>query len=136
FIATIAISGRDRNIKILLSSIGAGSTLVALKGIGEYVQIMGEEPSHRIFADWNNPNAVASLFVLGTLVLLGLTAAIKSNLKWLTLAAAGISTTGLILTQSKGGYLAIIVGIVALIIFQLAFKQGKKVVFSLAPLIL
>ena len=127
FLAAIAIGGRNKNIRLFLASMGAGTAVVALKGIGEYASMMAKEPTYRIFADWNNPNAVASMFVLGTLVLLGLGAAEQGGNRWLAFVGSALTTLALVLTQSKGGYLAFAVGFVAFIAFQLAFRQGKRI---------
>lgn len=135
FLATITIAGRQKNVRLLLAVIGTAVSIVALKGIGEYVQIMAQEPTYRIFADWNNPNAVASLFILGSLVLLGLAAAEEGRNRLFALLGASLTVLALILTQSKGGYLAFGVGLVALLAFLFGFKQPKKLGFALAPVL-
>lgn len=133
FLATITIAGRQKNVRLLLAAIGAGTTIVAFKGIGEYASMMAQEPTYRIFADWNNPNAVASMLVLGTLVLLGLALAEENRNRWVAMGGVSFCTVALILTQSKGGYLSFAVGLVALLVFQVAFKQAKKIAVPLIP---
>lgn len=125
-VATVAVAGRVRNIKLFIGSILVGTAIVALKGIGEFVSVMATEPSHRIFADWNNPNSVASLFDIGAILSFGFAAAETSKVKWLGVATGALSVTGLVLTQSKGGFLAFGVGLVALLGFAAGFKQIKK----------
>lgn len=134
FLATITIAGRQKNVRLFLAAIGAGTTVVALKGIGEYASMMAKEPTYRIFADWNNPNAVASMLVLGTLVLLGLALSEENRNRWIAMGGASFCTVALILTQSKGGYLAFAVGLFALLVFQIAFKQAKKIAVPLVPI--
>lgn len=136
FLVTVAVVGRRRNIRLILAAIGAGTALVALKGIGEYVQIMAQEPTYRIFADWTNPNAAASMFVLGGLVLLGLAGAEEGRNRLLALLGAALAVTALILTQSKGGYLAFGTGFSTLVVLQFAFRQPKAAAFSFAPAVL
>lgn len=107
--------GRGKTAKAALAVLGAGCTVVALRGIVEYAGVMAEEPTYRIFAGWNNPNALAGVFLLGSLSLIGLGASEKAAARGVAWAAAALNVLGLMLTQSKGGYLAFGVGLVALI---------------------
>ncbi len=108
---TVGAIGRDRGPLLLASALSAGITVAAVRGILEYTSVMAAEPTYRIFAGWNNPNAAASMFVAGTLLLIGIVGKVQSPYRYSALIASSLSFTALILTQSKGGYLAFGVGL-------------------------
>ncbi|MBX3114452.1 MAG: O-antigen ligase family protein [Fimbriimonadaceae bacterium] len=133
---TIGSIGRGNRPLILAATLGLGITIVGLRGIEEYVAIMAKEPTFRIFAGWTNPNAVASVFVVGYLLLTGLMLRVKSYQAVLAGISSTICLIALALTQSKGGYLAAIVGLVIFIAILLFNKVGfKKIGFAFVPLI-
>jgi O-antigen ligase len=118
--------GRERGPIAAAGSLCAGISVAALIGFREYIGIMAVEPTHRIFAGWNNPNAAASIFVVGSLLALGLVAKLDSWKKIFPIVAAGFSLAALILTQSKGGYLAFGFGLISFIVIQVAAKVPLK----------
>lgn len=123
---TVGTAGRGRGPVAVAGAIGAGAALVALTGVREYLSVMQVEPTHRIFAGWNNPNAVASLFVAGALVNLGVAGRLSGIAKFIPLLGSGLCLGALILTQSKGGYLAFGVGLLVYFGVVLASGKGKQ----------
>lgn len=136
FFGVIANAGRQNQIRILGMTICAGISIAALKGIAEYISFMSIEPTHRIFADWTNPNAVASVFAVGTLLSIGLAAGAPSRPKLILGISAALSLAALILTQSKAGYLAFGVGFIAFLAFAMVTKARKSVLVPLAITVL
>jgi O-antigen ligase len=128
-------SGRSFGPRAVLSAAWAGGFIAALRGLSEYLAVWRIEPGHRIFAGWSNPNAAAGLFILTLPLGLALMANAKRPAERFVY---GLGTTfigvGLLLTQSKGGYLAGLIGLAALGICLLVWKQGKKSLIALAPL--
>ncbi len=118
--------GRSNGPLAAAGALCAGISIAALIGIREYAGIMATEPTHRIFAGWNNPNAAASIFVVGSLLSLGLIAKLDSWKKAFPILAAGLSLAALVLTQSKGGYLAFAFGLIIFLAVQIASKAPLK----------
>lgn len=133
---TVAAVGRKRGVEAVLTLICLSVSLVALKGIAEYAQIFRQEPTYRIFAGWNNPNAVAGMLGLGVPLTIGLALTAKSpSTRFGWLAAASLQCLAVGLTQSKGGYLALAVGLVAMVGFALAWRGGRSVGWAAAPVL-
>lgn len=134
---TVAAAGRVRGVHAILAALSAGITLVALKGIAEYVAIMGTEPSHRIFAGWTNPNAVASVLVAGALLMSGLAAALDRRSAIFAGFGSLTCTIALVLTQSKGAFLAALVGGVILVGCAAIGRVGvRRLAVAILPLAL
>jgi len=133
---TVGSIGRENRPMLLAGAIGLGITVVAGIGILEYMDMMAKDPTWRIFAGWTNPNAVASIFVAGFLLLSGLMLRLKSGFAIVPAIGATLCLMALVLTQSKGGYLSAIVGIVVYLGVLLLNRVGfKKVGVSVLPLI-
>jgi O-antigen ligase len=126
---TVATVGRSKGPEQLALALLAGISIAALLGINEYIGMMRQEPSYRIFAGWMNPNAAASIFVVGTLLACGLASRLKSISQFLGGLGGALCLLALILTQSKGGYLACGVG---LAIFAVTAFTGRTSLKSLA----
>lgn len=135
FFGVVACGGRLGRLRGLAGALGAGISVVALKGIGEYASLMKDEPTHRIFADYVNPNAVATVLVMGVMVLLGLgvsEAGWKRNVSWV---GSAVCSAALVLTQSKAGYLAFGVGTVALLVSLGVFRQVRGGLLGVAGVV-
>ncbi len=139
YISTVFVvvmcAGRQTNLKALALALAGGISITAIKGIAEYASFMATEPTHRIFADWTNPNAVASVFAVGALLQLGLTASSEGRTRVFTILGSSLCTGALILTQSKAGYLAFGVGFLAWLVFLVSQKLTKKTFLPLAGII-
>ncbi|MBS1711478.1 MAG: O-antigen ligase family protein [Armatimonadetes bacterium] len=123
---TIGTVGRGRGAVIVAAAVGVSAAWVALLGVREYLEVMASEPTHRIFAGWNNPNAVASLFVCGALVNIGLGGRTPGIAKLLPVIGASACLAALVLTQSKGGYLAFGLGFAVYCGVLLASGKDKR----------
>ena len=129
--------GRGNGPIQLASALSAGITVAAVRGILEYTRMMANEPSYRIFAGWNNPNAVATIFVAGALLQLGLLIRAKDFYKAFPLVGSGACLAALLLTQSKGGYLAFIFGFIVFLGVLVASKSpGKNYLAPLGAMVL
>ncbi len=136
-VATVAVAGRDKGPRILMWAILAGSGLTAIEGILEYASIRAVDPSWRIFATWVNPNALAGMLLVGVLVGLSLSVAEEERVARLGAAALTLlAGFGLVLTQSKGGLVAFLVGVVVFGVAALVFKVGKRAAGAAIPLAL
>lgn len=136
FYAVIAVSGRERGVRLLLGAFTAGCAVAALKGVSEYGQMRAQDPSWRIFADWVNPNALAGVLLLGLFVSIGLmlTSERLGAIIW-GLAGAVIGF-GIVLTQSKGGYIAVGLGAATLFGLLWVWTGARRAMLALAPLAL
>ncbi|MEX2243815.1 MAG: O-antigen ligase family protein [Fimbriimonadaceae bacterium] len=130
----VSVLGRVKGPAQLADVVIGATSFVAIKGIVEYLAARADEPTYRIFADWNNPNALAGL--LGTALPLALCVVVSSSgaRRSFALAAGAAVTAALVLTQSKGGLIAAAVGIVAFLVCALVWKAGKKALFALASI--
>ncbi|MDI9641663.1 O-antigen ligase family protein [Kamptonema cortianum] len=129
FAAAIAVAGRKTRVIGIMTAIGAGCSFVAIRGIWEYLSVFSEEPTYRIFAGWNNPNAVASVFIFGAFLLTGVFANTKGFTKGIVVSGIALNIIALLLTQSKGGILALVIGIVAFLVFHLSAKTPARAWF-------
>ncbi|MBI5708213.1 MAG: O-antigen ligase family protein [Armatimonadetes bacterium] len=124
FLAAILSAGRGRGPLLAIAALVAGCFLVATMGVMDYWQMRAIDPSWRIFANWTNPNALAGMLVIGFFLALGLTM-VQDRIN--ALAAGGAAVIigfALMLTQSKGGLLALGAGLVAL---ALAFLSWVRI---------
>jgi hypothetical protein len=81
-IAAVAGLGRKNGPVSVLVALSAGTGLMGLMGVLEYLNEKNAgNPSWRIFAGWNNPNAAAGMLAIGCLVSLGLLASAISTTK-------------------------------------------------------
>ena len=130
----VSVLGRVKGPAMLADVVVAATSLVAVKGIVEYLAARADEPTYRIFADWNNPNALAGL--LGTALPLALCIVVSATgaRRSVALAGGAAITAALVLTQSKGGLLAAAIGLVAFLLCALAWKAGRKTLLAAAPI--
>ncbi|RYG26860.1 O-antigen ligase domain-containing protein [bacterium] len=114
YLACISGLGRRVGPTALLGAVFAGCVWVALRGIMEYGQMRGIDPTWRIFAGWSNPNATAAMLTLGLFCGLAI-ADIKERLVvLLTIIGGAFILFAIFLTGSKGATLfAIPIGTVA-----------------------
>ncbi len=134
---TVAAGGRVRGLNAVLAALCIGITLLAIRGIFEYVGMMAREPSYRIFAGWTNPNAVASVLVAGTLLMAGLAASLNRWAGILAGVGSFAAMSALILTQSKGAFLAVGIGVIVLLGTAILGRAGwRRTSIALLPLAL
>lgn len=131
----VATIGRKRGPHLLIETVVLAASLVATKGVWEFLVARAGEPGYRVFADWNNPNALAGLLVtaLPLALYVGMTSdGSKRIAAWL---GATAMVAAVALTQSQGGLLVAPIGVVALIVTALAWKGGKRVLTVAVPLV-
>ncbi|MCW5937377.1 MAG: O-antigen ligase family protein [Fimbriimonadaceae bacterium] len=132
---TVAAAGRRRGIRAVLWCLAGAGTLVAVKGILEYAGMRATEPTYRIFADWNNPNALAGLLVVIAPVALGLGLTGERLERLGGLLSTALVLFALALTQSKGGFLAEAVALAAFAGIALAWRvPAKRLAVAAVPL--
>ncbi len=107
FYAVIAGAGRQRGPAEIVAGLTLGCTVVALKAIAEYVSTMATDPTWRIFAGWVNPNATATMLLVGFFCALGLAVSSQRNLAAAWGVSAVLNGVAILLTQSKGGLLVL-----------------------------
>lgn len=136
--AGMVLCGRRRGPILILGAVVAGTAWVAAMGVQEYVGMKAHDPTWRIFSSWMNPNALAGLLLIGGFLALSLTATLDRMGAWAAGAAAVVIWFAMLLTQSKGAYLAAGVGLVALVAVALftkpaggSLKRGLAVVVPL-----
>lgn len=118
--------GRKEGPQVALGVFCAAGTVCAVKGIMEYLERREVEPTFRIFAGWSNPNAAAGLFLLLIPVALSLAWTREDWTKWLASLSGGLLTCALLLTQSKGGWLAFGIGLAVFVFLTLLWKGSLK----------
>lgn len=143
FLAVVAVAGRGRGPVILLAALVAGCFLVAFAAIREYQAIRVQDPTWRVIANWTNSNALAGMLLFGFFGGLALLVTQHRLAALVSGAATVVIGFALALTQSKGGYLALLAGLVAFAVcaaFWAGLKNGRipalRAVVVIAVLIL
>ena len=135
--AIVASVGRGRGIVAVLSALVAGCAVIAADGILEYASMRSVDPTWRIFAGWINPNALAGILGMGFVLSLSLIGRCERVLKALPIAAGLLIGLALLLTQSKGGYLAAFLGVAVFFVLHGIWDRDRKALVSAAiPVIL
>ncbi|MGE0002386.1 MAG: O-antigen ligase family protein [Fimbriimonadaceae bacterium] len=131
---SVAVLGRREGPVLSLDVFVASVAVLAARGILEYAAVRSSEPGYRIFAGWNNPNALASILVLALPA--GMARCVSSErVRALGLGAATLLIgIALALTQSKGGLVAAGVGVVACAVTVLVCKGATKKLLSMVGL--
>lgn len=124
--AAAALAGRQRGATYLLWALVAGCTLVSVLGILQYWVTSEKDPNWRIFGTWMNPNALAGMLLLGFFSALGLAAALKKRAALWAGACAHLIGVALLLTQSKGGLLALGIGLAAFAGLGIGWARQSK----------
>lgn len=125
-IAAVSGLGKQRGPHSVLVALSLGCGLTALIGALEYAATASRDPTWRIFSTWQNPNALAGMMVIGMTIGVGIACA-RRDLPSILIGAGSSVLCGfaLVLTGSKGGLLALIVGIVVFVAFALA-RGGRS----------
>lgn len=126
FFLICATAGRRMGPRLLAGTVLAAITWVAMRGILEYGSARLIDPTHRIFAGYNNPNAAASVFIIGLILGLGLVIDSKRTARIAALAATVLCGLALLLTQSRGGFLAAGVGVFGFAVVMVAGRQFRQ----------
>lgn len=134
--ACVSVLGRTTGPVLALAAIALGCVVLGVEGILEYASMRATDPTWRIFASWVNGNALGGMLLLGIFALMGVMIG-RDRLIQL-LCGSGILLMGfaLVLTQSKGAYLAAIVGLVTFGVVLIALKQFKPSLPAFAPWVL
>ncbi|MBL8066530.1 MAG: O-antigen ligase family protein [Chthonomonadaceae bacterium] len=124
-VATVSSCGRQSGVRALLTSLVVGAVLVAINGVTEYSAMKALDPGYRVFGGWNNPNALAGLLASVAPLAAGLSFS-KTRLVSLSASVAtAIIVFCLMLTQSKGGMIALCLGLIGFV--TLGFFWTKKI---------
>jgi len=127
FFSVVAVVGRKQGLSAAIGCIIGGATIAATRGILEYSSMKTIDPTWRIFGGWINPNALAGMLVLSLILTLGMLGNQERLVKLLVGASATLQGLALLLTQSKGGFLALAVGLICFISLLAVRKQGKMI---------
>ncbi len=130
---TVMAVGRWSGVRAVLWGLMAGGGLVAVKSILEYAAVRAQEPSYRVFGDWNNPNALAGVLIAVLPVGVGLALTGERVERLLGFVAATLVAFSLVLTQSRGGVLALGVGLAAFVVLCLVWRQGRAAWGAVVP---
>lgn len=136
FFLTISAVGRRLGVRLVLTALLAGASIAAFKGILEYAEIMRQEPTYRIFAGWSNPNAIAGMLLVVVPIGMAVTASLRGPARALAGLGTGLTVVALGLTQSKGGFLALAVGLAAFAVLFLAWKVKRREWMAFVPLLI
>jgi len=128
FFAAASAVGRVRGPVVVLGAFVGGCTLSSVLAIREWGLNRAVDPSWRVFAIWNNPNALAGILVLGLVVSLALLVTTDSRPS-LAFGLCSIAIGfALFLTQSRGGLLASAVGVAVLLIAVASTRQAGRAI--------
>ncbi len=120
-------AGRQNGPVGIIGAIFLGVVIVARNGIVEYQERAALDPSWRIFAGWQQPNALAGILLIGLLLGVGIVA--TQRRPWAL--ASAICSLGIAYamfrTQSKGGVLALAAGLALLATLFGTLKFKPKV---------
>jgi tetratricopeptide (TPR) repeat protein len=124
FFAVSATVGRVRGPTVVIAALVAGCAVLSLGGVLEWGATKATDPTWRIFAGWNNPNALADMLVIGFVLSLALACVTEGLPGLLATVAIPLIGLALFLTQSRGGLLAAFVGLV--VFLPSAWKARKE----------
>lgn len=135
YFLTTAVVGRVNGPRMVVETAVFAGALVSIKGILEYLAIRSEEPTYRIFADWNNPNALAGILVAVFPLSVALATAYGGVRRVAALVASSLIVLGIALSQSKGGL--IVLGAATLIVFVtlLVWRARSRALLTFVPLV-
>lgn len=136
FAAVMAVAGRDKGPKALIAALVAGCALVSLRGIAEYGQMRAIDPSWRVFAGWVNQNALAGMLMLGLFPALALTLRGERIERIAAASAATVIGFALVLTQSRGGFLAVGTGMVLFVVLGIFWAGWRRTAIAALPLVI
>jgi O-antigen ligase/tetratricopeptide (TPR) repeat protein len=123
FFAVVAGLGRQRGPVLFVGAIAASCALLALLGVNEYYT--NPDPTWRIFALWNNPNALAAMLLVGFFCGMGLLLARSRGEAMFGGGCAALCGWALWLTQSKGALLAL-AGVLLLLAVLVLFWSTRE----------
>lgn len=136
-LATIMLAGISTGPRVLSGAMVAGVALVSVYGIREFAE--QRVPDWRIFSTWFHPNALAGMLAFGVLLGIGLAVTEERVPALLAGLASALSFAALMLTGSKGGLLALVVGLAVYAVLGLAWipKQvGRPALTAIVVLVL
>ncbi|MBX3097821.1 MAG: O-antigen ligase family protein, partial [Fimbriimonadaceae bacterium] len=134
-VATVGLVGRGKRPTYILGALVAAIVVVAMRGILEYGEMRALDSSWRIFAGYQNPNAVAGVLAAGIPLALGLAQSLERPINLLCGAASIPMVVALALTQSRGGFLALAVALIVGIVLLFSWREGKKSALWLLPIL-
>ncbi len=127
FFSVVAVVGRKQGIQIAAGFIIVGATAVSTRGILEYSSMKVIDPTWRIFGGWVGPNALAGLLIITLILSFGMLGHPERLVKLLVGASAVLQGLAILLTQSKGALLALVVGLFVYFVMLAVRKQGKMI---------
>jgi putative inorganic carbon (HCO3(-)) transporter len=139
FYAVVASAGRRSGTYWLLMSLVIGCALVSIKGLFEYGAVRADNPSWRVFSTWENPTSLAGMMAIGLILALGLAIydeGITSALPWTCALSMGCC---IMVTDSRGGILSMLAGMVVLagfVCFWAAKDQSRIGLVKIASVLL
>lgn len=123
FLAVIAVAGRDNGPKLICAAFVTGCSILALEGLSQYIS--QADPTWRIFALWQEPNALAGILVIGLFTALGLGYASERLGRTLCLLSAAMIGMALLLTGSKGALVSAAAGFLVLFLMIGAYAGAR-----------
>lgn len=109
-VAVVATTGRGKGPQLVLGGIAVGGFVLAANGLMEYGTMKALDPNWRIMGTWNNPNANAGMLVICFFAATALFSCADRVGKLLWGGAASFIGLAIFLTQSKGGFIALLFG--------------------------
>ncbi|MCX8007501.1 MAG: O-antigen ligase family protein [Coriobacteriia bacterium] len=117
-VAVVAVDPRLR--RTVMGVISAAATVTALHGLWQYshptvrigMQEIASDVSARVFASFSNPNFYAEYLVMTIAVTAALAMTSRRALRILWITMCSIQVAALLLTYTRGSWLALVVGLV------------------------
>lgn len=134
FWVVIFCVGRKSGPVWVLASIAFAGAILSCIGILEYGAMRATAPDWRVFATWVNPNALAGMLTLCLFPALALTGSMRRAEAVLSGVGATLILFCILLTGSKGGLLAVAVGLVTFSVCVIWWAGWKRLVRSFVPL--
>ncbi|MEI8282202.1 MAG: O-antigen ligase family protein, partial [Armatimonadota bacterium] len=124
FFAVTLCCGRKQSAIPILSFL-AGSTFAAILGIFEFGQARLFDPHYRISALQVGPNQAGALFAAGTVLCLAMSFRYERIGKLALVLSAIMQCFAMVLTQSKGAFVCLPIGLLVLLVALLVLKSVK-----------
>ena len=135
-LAAIASVGRKSGPALILAALAVSGIVLGGRAIVDYALIKEGEPTYRAFATWNNPNSLAGMLLILGMASLAVCGHREKGFRLIGMIGAFASGAGLALTQSKGGLVALVVGVVGWAVTYLIWKGKPSGLAVAAPLLL
>lgn len=135
-VTVVALAGRERGPRGLISALAVGSLISALMGIREFATMRSMDPNWRVFGGWFQPNIYAGMLVIGVFAATGASYSWARVPRLLFSLAAGLILFAVTLTQSRGALLSFAPAWIVMLALLAWWTGWRRLGPALAPVLI